>query len=196
MKFLRTYEEYTFHDLFPKNEWMQLSKQDMIELKDSLWVIIDNAYGPLGGHVRIKNAESIINDPDLSFWRAIDIDRDPDADIVIFGRHTDTGYKISGWGHDGEKASKKELMSQLASILKRKGFWIEVSGRPSEILLKQFNCSYVDTYEKIMNLFPGSNINWLSEHPTDPDLKNFKGFYQRVLEDGTDTEIEIVLGNP
>ena len=105
-------------------------------------------------------------------------------------------FKVSGWGHDGKKASKRALVQQLSSILKNRGFWIEVSSKPSEILLKKYESDYVDSIDKVKKLFPGSNIKWHGEHPTDPDLRKFKGFYQRVLEDGSDTEIEIVLGNP
>lgn len=194
MRFLKTYEEVTFSDIFPKNQWVKLSKDELDKIKDELWVIIDNSYGPLGGHVRIKDKDSILTS-DLDFWRAVDIDADPYADVVIFGRHTKHGFKISGWGHDGEKKSKKELMSQLKRLLRTRGLWIEVSSRPSEILLKN-GVKYVNSFDKVSKLFPESKIKWIGNHPIDDELKKFNGFYTRTLAHGDETDIEIILGNP
>ena len=189
-------DKYLFGDIFPKNKWVKLNDHERRDLKDNLFYIIDKAYGPLGGHVRIKDSDAISNERDLTFWRAIDVNGDLKIDAVLFGKYTEHGFKISGWGHDGSTEAKKELMSKLAKLLKTPKFYIEVSGKPARILLKNYNVSYVDSGEKVCKLFPNSNIEWIGGNPIDPELEKFKGFYKRMLGDGTDTEIEIVLGNP
>lgn len=182
MNYIKYFENFTFNDLYDKNEWVDLSKEDRIKLKKEIWEIVDIAYKPIGGHVRIVNPESIVNDPDLRFWTATNVDNEPYTDVVIFSRPLN-GYKISGWGHDGSKISRKELIKKLISLLKTKDFWIEVSGRPAEVLINS-GCVYceLDIVEKI---FPKSIINWIGN-----------GIYTRTLENGEITEEEYLIGNP
>lgn len=181
MKYLKTFEDYKFSDIFPKNDWVELSHDNRKELKREVWELVDNAYKPLGGHVRISNPDSVVNDKDLVFWSAVDIDDDPYSDVVIFARKS-FGYKISGWGHDGGRESKIGLMTKLVHLLKKPGFWIEVSGKPAEILSNKVDKLPISDVQKI---FPNSEITELES-----------GFYTRTLSDGVITDPEIILGNP
>jgi ribosomal protein L28 len=126
--------------------------------------------------------DAVVNDPDLTFWTAVDIDRDPNADVVIFSRKSH-GHKISGWGHDGSKEARKELMRQLSNLLHKKGFWIEVSGRPAELLIST-GCKR-NEYNVVKKIFPNSKINWIGD-----------GIYTRTLPDGEITEEEYLVGYP
>jgi len=190
---LKTFEK--FSNLYPKNKWVRLTLYDKEYLKDELFAIIDNAYSPIGGHVRIVSADSIVKDKDLTYWIAADIDYDPDVDIVIFGKKTNFGYKISGFGHDGLIKSKMLLMKKLAQILKKQGYYLEVSGKPAEILINNYNVSFIDSEKDIEKLFPGTYINWYGKHP-DGKYGIIDGFYSRILNNGELTEVEIILGNP
>ena len=193
MKYLKTFETLTksyklsskFSDIFTKYKWVELPIEARNVLKKEIWELVDIAYKPLGGHVRISDPNSVINDKELSFWSAVDIDDDPYSDVVIFARKSPNGYKISGWGHDGEKESRKELIKQLGNILMRQSFWIEVSGRPAEILMNTPGINYLKDKESVAKLFPESEINWVGN-----------GYYTRKLHDGTVTDEEIVIGNP
>lgn len=185
MIYINTFEDYTFSDKFDKNKWVELSKEDRKELKKEIWELVEHAYKPLGGHVRISDPDSVVNDDQLSFWKAIDVDEDPYTDVVIFARKSNHGYKISGWGHDGGKEAKKELLNQLASLLRRPGFWVEVSGKPSEILSNKPGVNRLKNIEDVKKIFGNSEINWKGN-----------GVYTRKLADGTITDEEMVLGNP
>ena len=189
---LKTFEK--FSELYPKNKWVKLNLHDKEYLKDELFTIIHNAYSPIGGHVRIVNPDSIVEDDDLVYWDAADIDYDPEADIVIFGKKTKFGYKISGWGHDGEKNSKRELFNHVAKILKKPGYYVEISGKPAEILIKNYNVHFIDDIDEIQKLFPESKIKWFGKHPHF-ESGVIDGFYIRKQEN-LETDIEIVLGKP
>ena len=176
-------EETTFSEIYPKNKWVQLTFVDKDYLKYELYSLIHNAYSPLGGHVRIVKPESIITDKNLTYWNAADVDFDPESDVVIFGRKTKHGIKISGWGHDGEKVSRQELVKRLSSILKRSGYFIEVSGRPAELLLR--NDVPIANKESIKMVFPDSEFTWYSD-----------GSYKRTLGSNKETDVEFLLGRP
>ena len=94
MKHLLTFEKFTFNDIYKtKNKWIDLiNRNDLDEVKDNLYVLVDNAYSKLGGNVSIKNPDDVLK---REYWEAIDIDNDPDADAVLFGKKTKHGIKIS-----------------------------------------------------------------------------------------------------
>jgi hypothetical protein len=74
-------------------------------------------------------------------------------------------------------------MKQLIVLLHKEGFWIEVSGRPAEILIGA-DCRYCDK-QIVSKVFPQSKINWIGD-----------GVYTRTLHDGTETEEEYLVGRP
>ncbi len=181
MNYIKLFEDFTFSDLYQKNKWVELSMEDRKKLKKEIWEIVDLAYKPLGGHVRISSPDAIINDPELTFWKAVDIDEDPNVDVIIFSRET-YGHKISGWGHDGTKEAKKELIKQLITLLNKKDFWIEVSGKPGEILIKS-GCKY-NNKQIVSKIFNKYLINWYG-----------KGSYTRTKGIGN-TNTCYLLGRP
>lgn len=182
MIYLKYFENFTFSDYFEKNKWEVLSIEHRRELKKELWELVDLAYRPLGGHVRIHNPETVLNDKDLDFWTCIDIDQDPNSDVVIFSRKS-FGNKISGWGHDGTQLAKKSLTSKLVSLLNTKNFWIEVSGKPAKILIDS-GCNQIKDINVIEKIF-NTKINQSND-----------GSYTRLLPDGSYTEIEYIIGYP
>lgn len=183
MIYLKYFEDYKFSDFFGKNKWEKLSLIHRKELKKELWELVDLAYKPLGGHVRINNPDSVLNDLDLDFWVSIDVDQDPYSDVVIFSRKS-YGNKISGWGHDGSKVARKALVDKLISLLKEREFWIEVSGKPAELLISS-GCNVLTDKKSIEKIF-NSEITLLDDN----------GLYKRRLPDGNFTEPEYVIGYP
>ena len=183
-----------FAEIYPKNKWVRLSLHDKDYLKDELFAIVHNAYSPIGGHVRIINPDSVITDKNLVYWTATDIDYDPEADIVIFCKKTKFGNKVSGWGHDGEKNSKQKLIQKLSELLKKPGYFVEISGKAAEQLDK-LNVPFINNNDQVQMLFPNSEIIWYGKNP-EKMFDYFAGFYRRTLENGEETDVEIVLGNP
>jgi len=178
-------DDETFNSIFKKkNKWIEwLKRGDLARLKKELFVLVNNAYGPLGGHVRISNVNKVL-DPALTYWEAIDDDSDPESDAVIFGKKTRGGVKISGIGHDGSTGSKSGVLDTLARQMSKSGYWIEASGRVADIMYGK-GAPYVKDPKIVEKLF-GGKIKWLND----------KGKYTRTLTGRRKTDVETVFGKP
>ena len=192
MKNIRTFDEFlmeslnerNFNELYhKKNKWVKMfDPAKRQEVAKNLFWLIDNSYGPLGGHPSIPDVSAVFN-PRLYYWAAIDNDKDPDANVVIFGRKSNNGIKISGMGHDKSKKSKKELMTKLQDQLNIDGYWIEASDRLAEIFYK-VSVPYIDSQEKVEKIF-NQKVEWLDD----------KGQYKREVSVGK-FHTETVFGKP
>lgn len=171
-------DDTTFNQLYgKKNKWIKmLEKKQRKQIKDNLYALVDNAYGPIGGHVRIKDPDSVL-DPQLTYWEGIDDDADPEGDAVLFGRETKYGIKVSGWGHDG--TSKRTLMQKAAAQLSKPGYYIEASERPAQVLI-DMDVPYVDDQQTIEQLY-GEQVEWRGD-----------GRYVRRVS----PEVQITFGRP
>jgi hypothetical protein len=184
-------EEKTFQDVVgKKNQWVELDDSEKNELKVNLYQLISNAYDTRfeGGHPRIFSPEDVKNDPDLKFWRAADIDEDPMADVVVFGRY-EHGTKLSGIGHENTTLTKTEVMKHSAEILKQDGFWIEVSGKVADRLL-ELGCPYLDNPEDVVKVLNNKPIDkWLGD-----------GWYERPItyfkNEWGDVRQKMIIGRP
>ncbi len=179
-------EDDTFSSVFKKkNKWIEwINRGDLARIKKELFVLINGAYGSIGGHVGITNISKIL-DPKYTYWEAVDDDDDPQSDAVIFGKKTRGGIKIGGFGHDGTSKSKSDLMNTQTKLLNKGGYWIEASGRVAEIMYGK-GISYVKDPKIVQKLFPGSKIEWLND----------KGRYTRDLGGRRKTDVETVFGKP
>lgn len=195
-RLVKKFEEYlypkdqSFQDVFPgkKSEWVELGFDERSALSIEVFEIIDTTYRevfPEDGHYRIQKPEDVVGDQDLVFWKAVDLDSDPNTDVVIFGSKRN-GFKISGWGHDGTREAKTGLMDKLAALFgdESKNVWIEVAGAPAAVLTRKYGLESAGR-DVIEALFPDSDFEWLDG-----------GFYKRTLGEGKMTDAEIVIGNP
>ena len=173
----------TFQDLYiSKNKWIQMLKRgDRRSIVNALYVLIDNSYGPLGGHPSVRNIDDIFNSK-VTYWEAADIDIDPDADTVIFGKKVKSGMKIAGMGHDGLKGARKELIEKMVLMLQKPGYWIEASGRLAEILYGK-SVPYLDMEEDVEKVIGA--VEWLDS----------KGEYIREVQSGL-KNTETIFGRP
>jgi len=190
-------KEETFNDLFQlKNTWVELSASDRLKLKHNMWDLVNNAYKVFPkGHPRVTNADDIHKDPEMTFWKASDHDDDPNADMVVFGRETPYGIKISGVGHDGDILSRKEVMRQCANLLRQQGFFIEASGAVSKILLQMYKCPTVDNAEEVEMILNKPIKKWLGTAEGQPG----DGWYIRDVDyddSGGNYLTKILIGKP
>lgn len=179
-----------------KNKWekievSRLSKEEISDLETEFFGLIDNAYKPIGGHVNFKTPSDVFKDKDLDFWKGIDIDEEPGLDVIVFGKTTKYGIKLTGVGHDGQKQSTTEYLNDKAKSLSKIGFFNEVSGKLADILILKYKIPAVtdkDSIEKVL----GKEIEYLGEHPDGktPGI----GWYSRSL--GGHRHIKILLGKP
>ena len=80
---------------YPKGQYIPLGDEEKQEAKQDLFDLIQNAYKDIGGHVKFSDAEDVL-DHDLQFWRAADLDDDPELDVVYFGKITPSVLNILG----------------------------------------------------------------------------------------------------
>jgi len=189
---MKTFKE-SFYDIAKtKNSWVELSKQphepiakrDM-PLKKNLFDLVSLSYQASLGepHFGVKSPNDILG-AKYDFWKAIDLDENPDANAVIFGRQNH-GIKIGGIGHDGEKISKSVIVNGLVKLLSEPGYWTEASD-PVSPILKAKGAPILKDKMKIQSLFPDAKIlQW-----------NDDGSYVRQINDRGETSQEFIFGNP
>ena len=95
---------------FPKGEYVKIDNSDELQqIKQDIFDLIQTAYKRIGGHLNFKKPDDVL-DPDVTFWKAADIDADPELDVVYFGKDTAFGTKHTGLGHDGDRGNIKNLL--------------------------------------------------------------------------------------
>jgi hypothetical protein len=175
-------DEKTFQQLFgKKGEWIELNNEKD-KIKKNLYDLVTTAYSFDNGHVSVPNPEAVNN---LQYWKAADIDNDPLADVVVFGRTSPSGIKISGIGHNGDSYSRKQVVQHLAQVLNSYGFWIEVSDRLAEVLLQRYNVPVVNDKETVEKILGYPIKEWLGD-----------GWYTRVVNKAGKVAKEILVGKP
>ena len=105
---------------YPKGQYIPLDDKEKQQAKQDLFDLIQNAYKSIGGHVKFKSPDDVM-DSELQYWRAADLDDDPELDVVYFGKITPSGVKHTGIGHDGERGNIKNLLIRKSAELKSPG---------------------------------------------------------------------------
>ncbi len=181
---LLSLDKKKFNDLYPKYKWYTLNKTNKKQIKNNLFSLVNLAYDDIGGHVRISSPEKVQQDDELDFWMAMDNNNDPYATVVIFGKKTQYGVKISGIGHNRTLQSKIDLFNQLSNILKNKGYYLESSHNPAQNLLFK-NTPFVKNINAIRKIFNSPEARYI-------DSQNM--WYEREVNGITVKEI--LFGNP
>ena len=187
--------DITFNQLFRiKNKWVPVQQADKNDLVDDFFKLVDIAYAPIGGHLKVNGPEDLKRE-DWDVWHAIDIDEDPDADVVLFAKRTPFGVKLIGVGHDGAKKSRMEALYQRADFLGKNGTYLEASGKTYMILRNKFNIDIVRD-PKVVQAVLDKPIQWHGRHPEgkNADPHQNDAWYSRKIGDKIVTKI--MMGKP
>ena len=65
---------------YPKGKYIPLDAEERKEAQQNLYDLISNAYSSIGGHVKFQSPSDIV-DPESDYWRAADLDDDPELDV-------------------------------------------------------------------------------------------------------------------
>lgn len=169
-------------DFADKDEWVELTAADLDdypELQAELFGLVDTAYRPIGGHLKIDSPNALRHEVDSA--HAIDLDDDPWADAVVLSKRRTGGNKLIGLGHDDTKTSKRAVLDEKIALLKTPGHYAEVSGRLEEIVLHA-GVPVVDDEHLVQRLLD-KPIQWLGD-----------GWYVRDI--GGHTERKVMVGRP
>jgi len=198
MKNLLTFEEFLTEavsgEIFKpkKGQTVKFDPKKYPELADEFFDLISTAYQAIGGHSKIKTPDDVFADTDWNWWEGKDLHGTPDFDLVMFGSKTKYGVKFAGVGHDGTKAAKRDYIQSRARDLMKPGFYLEVSGKIAEILIKDYGVPEVtdrETVEKVL----GKKVDWKGESP-DGAKDPGSSWYTRQIAGHPHTKI--MLGRP
>lgn len=194
IKSLNTYLEEKYSETMglQKWKWTKIDPKEHPELEDEFFELINIAYSAIGGHSKINRPSDVFKDKDWNYWKIIDIDDVPDADIVVFGKKTRYGIKYSGVGHDGSREAKREYLDARGRDLKMKGYYGEVSLKFAEILLKKYKVPTVDNKADVEKIL-GKEVEWHGKHPTDKTMPG-EGWYTRKI--AGHPHLKIMVGRP
>jgi hypothetical protein len=166
-----------------KNKWTKLTQSEKQQYKDEIFNLIQNAYTYIGGHANYKSANDVTGAEGDAEYEVIDLDRDDEIDAVSISKKHTAGIKFAGTGHDGSKPAKSAVIKYKADLLKKSGYYVEVSGKIKDILVSK-GAPIVTDPEIIKKVLVGKEIKNI----------NTDGSYVRSIA-GHDHE-KIMLGHP
>jgi len=155
-----------------------LDDKEKQQAKQDLFDLIQNAYKSIGGHVKFKSPDDVM-DSELQFWRAADLDDDPELDVVYFGKITPSGVKHTGIGHDGERGNIKNLLIRKSGELKSPGNYVEVSGAAFDSFVNKGGVPPIEDEDKVRAILKGKELEWHGKHPQ--GTKPGNGWYTRTI---------------
>jgi hypothetical protein len=116
-------EAYT--DEFGKNKWVNLPRKALEDYADTIADLVVNAYAGKGGNFEIRTGNDV-RTSDLNFWVSNDVDSDVDMDVVVGGKVTPAGTKMTMIGQDGGATAKKVGVTKMIELMKTRGFYAEM----------------------------------------------------------------------
>ena len=162
----------------PKNSWKPISSSELKDVEDDILDLIQNAYGPIGGHPNYKSVGDLAG----SDYEVIDLDDDPEIDAVTVTKKRSGGTKYVGLGHDGSSQGKRGSIGRTIDKLGDSGTYIEASGKMADILSKA-NVTQVTDKDTISKALKGKEIEMQDN-----------GSYTRYL--GGKKYIKLMFGKP
>jgi hypothetical protein len=189
MKRIKDYNQFLnekFADQYPKDSWVNINIT-RVEFSDIIEDLIKNAYKNVPGGT-LEDPKKTITDQDVDYWRANDVDEDPDADAVIFGKDSVYGVKLIGMGQDGTKKAKVEVIKKLQDDLSHLGFFTEISDNILN-LIKSKEIPYINNKEEAEKILK-KNIEWVGS----VDGLDKDGWYYRNIHGHR--KLKLLIGNP
>ena len=114
-----------FADEFKKDSWVEMPHDKVLDYADEIAKLVANAYAAKGGNFEIKTGADL-KGSDLTYWVATDFDEDPDMDVIVGGKKTQAGTKMTVMGQDGSGASKRMAVAKMLELMKMRGFYAEM----------------------------------------------------------------------
>ncbi len=166
-----------------EGDWDKLSSTEASDEADDIIELIKSAYAYIGGHSNFKSIGDVDKEASRGAeYEVIDLDDDGVIDAVNVSKRKTAGEKFVATGHDGSSQAKRAVITHKIDRLKKPGFYVEVSGKIKDILLKA-GVPQVTDEATIKKALAGKDITM-----------NDDGSYTRSIA-GTKHE-KIMLGTP
>jgi hypothetical protein len=166
----------------PKDKWVDITPDEKAEYAKDIFDLINTAYAPIGGNINYKSAADVLGSEADADYEVINIDDDPEPDALVSYKEKTTGKKLTAMGHDGTSGAKSLSVNHTADLLKKPGYYIEVSGKLQDILLSK-GAPVVKDKDIIQKVLKGKELEF-----------NEDGTYQRYI--GGKKHTKTLLGNP
>jgi len=190
--------EKKFEDYEPKKgEWVDISATDLknkenIDLTKQLYDLIATAFShEPEGHFDFQSSEDVPSD--YTYWKAIDVDEDPDPDALVGGKYKSAGTKLAVVGHDGERTSKMIALDEFSKLFNTSGYYGEASKKIAHIMLTKHGVPYIDNQKDVEKVL-GKKVEWIGKHP-EGIYPGYDGWYIRKIG-GIHADMKIMIGSP
>ncbi len=181
----------SFKDKYGLDKWVTIPAADLTdEMLDQLFSLVETAYKPIGGHVKLPNAKSLLRGDFVIY--ANDFDDDPAPDVMSIKKKTPFGEKSVGLGQDGSPEAKKKVVDKTVEFSKTPGYYAELSGAIANIVLKKGG-PVVDDEATVRRVLKGKDLTWVGENPSGK-FPGIDGWYARNI--GGKDMIKIMVGLP
>ena len=165
-----------------KGQWQPIPSSELKDFEDEIFDLISTAYAPIGGHPNYKSSGDVSGAEGDAEYEVIDLDDDPDIDAVSVSKSRPAGKKFTATGHDNSPKAKSKVINHKAELLKKPGYYIEVSGKIQNILLAK-GVEPITDEETVRKILKGKEIKWLGN-----------GEYRREI--GGQVHTKMMLGKP
>lgn len=170
----------SFADDYQKNGWVQLPDAATKKYSNELAALVVQAYATKGGNFEIQTGSDIENS-DLKYWLAIDIDEDPQPDATVGGKQTPYGTKVTIMGQDGSSGAKKSSITKVVELMKKRGFYAEVDPE----LAQKFNMQPIKDQKVVSSVLSGKTLTF-----------NADGSYDRRIGAANKIKTKVLIGIP
>jgi len=177
-----------------KDKWVSMpvdALRKKPELADEFIRLIQASYASIGGHLEFTNASSFFNGDALVF-DAIDVDEDPEADVLRISKKSPYGLKSIASATDGSPKAKAELFRRAGETLGTPGYYAEVSEAMAHILITRLHVPFVGTKEQVERVL-GKKVEWVGSHP-EGKYPGYEGWYERAIQGHK--HLKIMVGIP
>lgn len=166
--------------LYEIEQFVRLKPTELPKFKRDIFELIQTAYNAIGGHANLLNPDDI-DTSEGKFYEIVDIDDDGTIDAVSVSKHTKYGEKGVAIGHDGTKEAKRAVINFRIKNLKKRGHYVECSGKIYEIL-SAAGVPVVNNQEDVEEIL-GKKVDWIGD-----------GWYYRTI--GGKYMKKIMMGIP
>ena len=160
-------------------------------ISKEIYDMIEKTYRKIGGYPDFKKYSDLPDDH--TSWLVAKVDKDPEADIVRFGKPGPGGMKMTGSASDGSEAAKAILINKTAKMLNTTGNYAEMSDAMAHIMITRKNVPFVANEDDIKKLLPNKVFTFVGENPNGK-YPGYTGWYKRKI--GGKEHLKIMLGKP
>jgi len=166
----------------PKNKWVPIPHNELESYKKQIFDLIHLAYSDIGGHPNYQSPQDVDKEGVDTNFEIIDLDDDGDIDAVSATKDRPAGHKFVATGHDGSKAAKSAVVNHKVDMLKRQGYYVEVSGKIQDIFIAK-GVEPVTDEATVRKALDGKQIEWHGD-----------GTYTRKI--GSEMHRKMLVGKP